>query len=472
MQFNLEKLDQNFVAIEITVDSTEVEAALAEAYKKVVHKVNLPGFRKGQIPRPILEAQFGKEVLYEEAMDILVPKAYFAALEQHQIDAIAQPKLEVKEAFGGEKPFRFIATVEVLPEVKLGKYKGLDVKKAKVKIGEEQIAERLKALQERHSELVLSDKEQVAKGDHAVIDFEGYIDGKPFPGGAAQGHTLEIGSGSFIPGFEEQLEGMMVGTEKEITVPFPQDYPKPELAGKDSTFKVALKEIKVKEVPALDDEFAKTVGKYQDLAELKAEIKEKMVVMAEQEMESNYTQELIDKAVESSKVELPDTLVKNEMEELLHSFEHNLSYQGLAFDQYLAYSKKTKEEVMEDFRPEAVKRVKTDLVLDAIAKAEALEASEEELDLKLKELALRYQQKDPAKMRKDLEKNGRLGDIKHAIILEKAADLIKASALTKDKDKDKDWRSTRTLKSRPRRSNNDELSTNGSGTEQPRRTGI
>lgn len=429
MQFNMEKLDKNFVALEVTVNAEEVEEALAESYKRVVKKVSIPGFRKGHVPRTILEKQFGKEVLYEEAIDIIIPKGYLKALEEYKLEPIDQPKLEVKEAFEAGKPFTFKATVEVLPEVKLGQYKGLKIEKPKVEIKEEQVAERLASLQERHAELVLSDKKNLEKGDFAVIDFEGYIDGQPFSGGAAQAYSLEIGSGSFIPGFEEQLVGMEVGTDKNIKVTFPNDYPREDLAGKEATFKVSLKEIKVKEIPAADDEFAKSVGNFETIDDLKADLREKMIEWAKQESEASFTQAAINQAVENAEFETPETLVKREMEDLLHRFEHNLAYQGLTLDKYLTYVKKSREEVLEDFRPEALKRVKTDLVLSNIARAENLEVTEEELNEKLQELAERYQQKNSAKLRETLESKGQLDSIRQAILLEKASDFIKENAI-------------------------------------------
>lgn len=429
MQFNMEKLDKNFVALEVTVNAEEVEEALAESYKRVVKKVNIPGFRKGHVPRSILEKQFGKEVLYEDAIDIILPKGYLKALEEYQLEPIDQPKLEVKEAFEAGKPFTFKATVEVLPEVKLGQYKGLKIEKPKVEIKDEQVAERLASLQERHAELVLSDKKNLEKGDFAVIDFEGYLDGQPFSGGAAQAYSLEIGSGSFIPGFEEQLIGMEIGTDKNIKVTFPNDYPREDLAGKEVTFKVSLKEIKVKEIPAADDEFAKSVGNFETIDDLKADLREKMLEWAKQESEASFTQAAINQAVENAEFETPETLVKREMEDLLHRFEHNLAYQGLTLDKYLAYVKKSREEVLEDFRPEALKRVKTDLVLSNIARAENLEVTEEELNEKLQELAERYQQKNSAKLRETLESKGQLDSIRQAILLEKASDFIKENTI-------------------------------------------
>ncbi|HEX3048068.1 MAG TPA: trigger factor, partial [Bacillota bacterium] len=260
MQFNLEKLDKNFVALTVTVSPEEVEKSLAESYKVVVNKINLPGFRKGHIPRLILEKQFGKEILYEDAVKILAQDGYLGGIKEYDLEPIAQPKFETVNQFEEGSSFIFKMEIEVLPEVKLGQYKGLAVERVQVKVTDEEIQQKLKELQERHAELTLSDRTQLATGDFAVIDFEGYVGGQAFQGGAAQSYTLEIGSGNFIPGFEEQMIGMETGTERDITVTFPEDYNSQDLAGKEAVFKVKLKEIKVKEIPALDDEFAKSLG--------------------------------------------------------------------------------------------------------------------------------------------------------------------------------------------------------------------
>ncbi|HEY8464345.1 MAG TPA: trigger factor [Bacillota bacterium] len=429
MQFNLEKLEKNLVSIEATVSVEEIEEAIAKAYKKVVKKVNLPGFRKGNIPRHILEAHFGKEVFYEDALDIIVPKAYLEALNEFKLEPIDNPQFEVVEPLDAAKPFVFKAKVELLPEVKLGQYKNLQVEKKQVQITPEDIEKQLKVLQERHTELVLSDKEELEKGDFAVIDFEGYIDGKPFTGGAAQAYTLEIGSETFIPGFEDQLIGMKTGTEREITVTFPADYQNSELAGKEAVFKVALKEIKVKEIPELDDEFAKSVGNFENLDELRKDIETKITSMAELEAENVYSEAVIQKAVSNSEVEIPEIMIKQEIEQMMHRFERNLAHQGLNLEKYLEYSKKTREDVLEEFRPEAEKQVKTDLVLNSIAKQENIEVSEAEIDDKVRELAERYQYKNPEKLKQELTSQGRLAQIKQAIILEKTADFLKESAV-------------------------------------------
>jgi trigger factor len=429
MQFNLEKLDKNFVALTVTVSPEEVEKALADSYKAVVNKINLPGFRKGHIPRLILEKQFGKEILYEDAVKILAQDGYLGGIKEYDLEPIAQPKFEAVNQFEAESAFVFKMEIEVLPEVKLGQYKGLEVERVQVAVTDEEVAQKLKELQERHAELTLSDRTQLAKGDFAVIDFEGYVNGRAFQGGAAQSYTLEIGSGNFIPGFEEQMIGMETGTERDITVTFPEDYNSQDLAGKEAVFKVKLKEIKVKEIPELDDEFAKSLGKFETLQELKDDLTERIRKSSEQEAELKFIDATVKQAVDNSEVEIPETMIQQETEDMMHRFEHNLSYRGLSFEQYSSYSKKNREEMLQEFRPEALQRVKTDLVLSKIAKAEEIKITDNELNMKINELAGMYGEKDPAKLRRDLEKRGRLGAIEQSILLEKTTDFLKEQSV-------------------------------------------
>jgi trigger factor len=429
MQFNLEKLDKNFVALTVTASPEEVEHALADSYKTVVNKVNLPGFRKGHIPRQILEKQFGKEILYEDAVKGLAQEGYLGGIKEYDLHPIAQPKFDAVNQFEAESSFIFKMEIEVLPEVKLGQYKGLAVEKVQVKVTDEEVDQKLKDLQERHAELVLSDRTQLAQGDFAVIDFEGYVGGQAFSGGAAQSYTLEIGSGNFIPGFEEQLVGMETGTDQVIKVTFPEDYNNQDLAGKEAEFKVKLKEIKVKEFPALDDEFAKSLGKFETLRELKEDLYEKIQATSEREAEQKFSDTAVKVAVDNAEVEIPETMIDQEAEDMMRRFEQNLSYRGYSFDQYASFSKKTREEMQQDFRPEALERVKTDLVLSKIAQVEDIQITDAELDMKINELASLYGAKDPVKLRRDLEKKGRLGAIEQTILMEKTTDFLKEQSV-------------------------------------------
>ncbi len=426
MQFNLEKLEKNFVILEVHLEVEEVEESLQEGYKKVVTKVSLPGFRKGHIPRKVLEKQFGKEVFNEEALNLIVPKSYTEAVRYFALEPIDYPQFEIDEAtFGNGQAFVYKATVEILPEVELGQYKGLEVEKEITEISEEKITNHLETMRERHAELVLSDKESLEKGDYAVIDFEGYIDGKPFYGGASQNYSLEIGSGSFIPGFEDQMLGMKVAEKRDIQVAFPEEYHAEELAGKEATFKVELKEIKVKELPVIDDEFASTIGDFSNLEELKEDVRKKLEGHAESENESKYSQAIVDKIVENSQVLTSETLVKRELEEMVQNFEHSLEQQNLSIEKYLSYTNKTMDQMKEEIKPEAERRVKTNLVITSIARIEEIKILEDELDERINELANYYNHSNVAELKKNLIKNGRINDIEQSILFEKTADFIK-----------------------------------------------
>lgn len=423
MPSTLEKLDKNFVSLELTVSPEEIDAALEQAYLRVAKKVSISGFRKGKVPRRVLEAQYGREVLYEEAIDIVVPQAYAAAIEEQGVVPIDHPKFDVVEQFEEGKPFVLKATVEVMPEVKLGEYKGLDVPKPDAVVEAEKVDERLQALRERHSELVVVDRTTLAQGDFAVIDFEGFIDEQAFPGGAAQGQTLEIGGGNFIPGFEDGLVGMEVGTEREIQVTFPEDYHAKELAGKPALFKVSLKEIKIKELPALDDEFAKAMG-YESIEKFREELKSKMEEAAQRQAEDSWKDAVVAKAVENAEVDVPETLIKRQADNMLHDFEHNLAYQGLNLETYLQYTEKTIEQIKEEFAPSAVKRAKTELVLEAIAKAEGIDPSEDEVELEVQQLLRSYPPKDQARAKKEMAKPSRREGIKDAIRMDKTVRFL------------------------------------------------
>lgn len=423
MSSTLERLENNLVTLELTISPEAIDQSLDRAYLQIVQKVSLPGFRKGKIPRRVLETHFGRGVLYEDAVDILVPEAYDEALREHNLEPIDQPQFDVVKPFQEGEPFVIKATVEVMPVVTLGVYKDLQVEKTTAVITDEQVDERLQALRERHSELVGSERTILEKGDFATIDFEGYIDGHPFPGGAGQGQSLEIGSNSFIPGFEEALIGMEVDTEREIAVTFPTDYRATELAGKPATFKVSLKDIKVKELPALDDDFAKALG-LDSLEQLKEDFKIRMQETAEHQAEQAWEEGIVAKAVENAKTDVPMKLIEREIDHMIQEFEHNLSYQGLNFETYLQLAEKTPESVRNEFVPAAEKRVKTDLVLEAIGRAEGLEPSDDELKEKVQALIESYPAKDRAKAQKEFKKPARAEGLRRALLMEKAVHFL------------------------------------------------
>ena len=405
MQTKLDKLENNRVLLEMEADPKEVADAFHQAYRKVVQKLTVPGFRKGKTPRKVLEQQFGKEVLLQDATEILVSRGYYEALLEHKLEPVDHPEIDFPEPLEEGKPFKFQAKVEVLPEVKLGEYKGIALAKANPVVTDEEVEAELKALQERHAELVGADKKVLEKGDFAVIDFEGYLDGEAFPGGAAQGYTLEVGSGSFIPGFEEGLIGMELEEEREVKATFPEDYPQTDLAGKEAVFKVKLHEIKVKDYPVLDDDFAQSLGDFKTMEELKADLKKRRQEAKEQQAAREFEEQVVEKVVEGSSLELTDTLIDRELNYMIQNMEHDFAHRGLKLEEYLQYSEKTLDDLRQELRPQAERRVKTDLVLSAVAKAEGITVSEDEIKERLEYLLQFYPPATQEKMMKEQKAN-------------------------------------------------------------------
>lgn len=379
MQSNYEQLENNRVLLKVEAAAEEVANAFTEAYKKVVKQVSVPGFRKGKTPRVILEQQFGKDVLHQDAVEILVTRGYFQAVLEHKLEPVDQPQIDFEGEIEEGKPFNFQAEVEVLPEVELGAYQNIKAPKELTVVTDEDVEAELKTLQERHAELVAVDKEALEKGDFAVIDFEGYLNEKAFPGGAAQGYTIEVGAGRFIPGFEEGLIGMALNEERDLPLTFPVEYQQQDLAGQAVVFKVKLHEIKAKELPALDDEFVKALGEHETLEAFKTAERKRLQDNKEKEADRNFEAEVIKQVVENSRVQLTDTLVNRELEQIIHRLEHDLETRGLKLEEYLKYTEHTMEQMQDELRPEAEVRVKTDLVLGAIAKAEGISVTEDEL---------------------------------------------------------------------------------------------
>lgn len=386
MKATLEKLENDRVSLEIEVDSAQVESALERAYRKVVRKVNLPGFRKGKVPRAVLERHFGVEVLYEEALDELLPKAYSEALDETQIEPIDHPHLDVIE-FAAGKPFRFKAEVQVKPEVTLGDYKGVAVKRVYERVTEEQVDTVLERYRESLAQLVVAERDVVEAGDFVTIDFEGFVGGKPFQGGAGKNYQLEIGSGRFIPGFEDQLIGATVGAETEVNVTFPEEYHHDELAGAEALFKVTVSEIKVKELPELDDEFAKDVGDKETLAELRMMIRENLEKEANRKADDALRNAVIDEVTDRSEVNLPDILIDRERDSIAQDFLRDLRFSGVDPDAYLEANNLTEDNLKEEFTPQAERRAKAALVLEAISKAEGVSVSSADVDARIDEMA-------------------------------------------------------------------------------------
>jgi len=381
----VEKLDNDRVKLEIEVEAERLDSALDRAYRKVVKRVSVPGFRKGKVPRPILERFYGLQPLLDEALDELLPQAYSEAVSQTKIEPIAAPEIHVIELAPG-KPFRFRAEVYVKPEVKLGEYKGLPVTRRRRKVTEADVDAVLEGLRERSAQLVAVERQEVQKGDFVTIDFEGYVDGKPFPGGAVKDYLLEVGSGQLVDGFEEQLIGARVDEEKDVRVTFPSDHRDPLLAGKDVLFKVRVRSIKVKELPALDDEFAKDVSDKATLAELRAQIRENLEREADRSADEAVREELVRAVTERAEVKVPAVLVDRESEAMVEDFLHTLYHRGIEPDAYLKQEKKSVEDLRREFAPAAERRVKTRLVMEALADAEGITVSEEEIDAHINDL--------------------------------------------------------------------------------------
>lgn len=425
MKATAERLENNKVALTIEVDATVVDAALERAYRKVAQQVSIPGFRKGKAPRRIIEARFGKEALYDEALDELIPQAYREALEIEQIDPIEQPQLSDVEIEEG-KPLRFRAEVAVTPEVQLGEYKGIQVEKLVEQVEEKDIDHILWHFQEEQAELVTADRSTVSEGDFAVIDFEGYVDGQPFAGGAAKGYTLEVGSGRFIEGFEEQLVGAEVGVETEVQVTFPTEYQAEHLAGKEATFKVTVQDIKVKRLPELDDEFARDVSDVETLAELRDEIRAELEESAMRRADNQVRERVVELVRDQSEVELPQVLVDEELADVINDFGRNLARMGIDPQEYLERSEKSVDDLKEEFRPEAEARVKTELVLKAIAKREGIAVERDEVEAKIDELVAG--ERDPREARKRLSDPDRRAAIRTSLLLERTVDFLVENA--------------------------------------------
>jgi trigger factor len=428
MTANWEKIEKNVGVLEVEIDAEQVTLALDKAFRKVVQKVNVPGFRKGKVPRGIFEARFGIESLYQDAIDILLPEAYTQAVEQAGIEPIDRPDVDV-EQFGKGQTFKFKAKVTVKPEVKLGDYKGLVVPAEDANVSDEEVTAELERLQQRHAELVTVDEGPAQLGDQTSIDFEGFLDGVPFEGGKGEQYSLELGSGSFIPGFEEQVVGLNIAEEKDIDVTFPENYQAENLAGKPVVFKVKLHEIKRKNLPALDDEFAKDVSEFDTLDEYKADLVRKLTERKAKDAEVTRETAIIDKATEGAEVEVPQVMVDSEITHMMKDFENRLRQQGMNLDLYYQFSGQDEAALKAQMQGDAEKRVRNNLVLEEIAKAENLDVSEADIDEELENLSKLYNR--PADELRDIfSSNGYLENMGSDLKVRKAVKLLVDSSLT------------------------------------------
>ena len=415
-----EKLEKSRVALTIEASAEEFEAAVNKAYLKMRGKINVPGFRVGKAPRKIIEKMYGEEVFYEESVNIILPDAYEDAIKEQKLDVVGYPEVELESCTKDGVVFK--CTVAVYPEVKLGQYKGLEAPKAEVKVAAADVNARLKEMADRNSRLV-SVERAVKKGDTADIDFEGFDNGVAFDGGKGENFDLEIGSGSFVPGFEEQLIGMKAGEEKDIDITFPENYA-PELAGKPVVFHVKVNEVKVKEVPAVDDEFAKDVSEFDTLKELKADIKKKMTAERTEAAQRAFEDVLMAKVAEGVEAEIPHEMVELQAERMMEQFKQQLAAQGIPFDQYLKMTGTTEADFRKQADGPAAEQVKMDLAVEAIIKAEGLEATDEDVENELKNVAEKYGM-DLETVKKYL----RPEDVKEQVIREKAVKVVADSAV-------------------------------------------
>jgi trigger factor len=419
-----EKVENNQGVLTVEVDAAQVDAALDQAFKKVVQKVSVPGFRKGKIPRKMFEARFGVESLYQDALDILLPAAYGQAVRETGIEPVDRPEVEI-EQMGKGKNLIFKATVTVKPEVKLGDYKNLTIEPKEFAVTDADVDAELKRMQERHAELVVVESGKAENGDIVQIDFEGFQDGVPFEGGKAENYSLELGSGTFVPGFEEQVTGMEIGEEKEISITFPEEYHSPNLAGKQAQFKVKLNGIKRKNLPVLDDEFAKDVSEFDTLEELKADTRKKLEEKAAQDKETYVREQLLLKASENAEIDIPGVMIEQELDQMVNEFAQRLRYQGMDIDLYYQFSGMDESQLRDQFRADATTRVRTALTLDAIAKAENVQVTEEDITEELNKLASVYGR--PAdELRKIFTAQDGLAGLKHDIKARKTVDLLVA----------------------------------------------
>ena len=389
MSLQVEKLENNTAKLTIEVEASKFDKAIQKAYQKNKNKFNIPGFRKGKVPYAMVEKMYGAAVFYEDAANELISGAYAQAAEESGLEIVARPEINVTQIEKG-KPFIFEAEVTTKPEVKLGKYKGIKVEKADVTVTDEEVAEELDKVKEQNARLVAADDKAVEDGDQTTIDFEGFVDGVAFEGGKGEDYPLTIGSHSFIDTFEEQLIGKKVGEEVEVNVTFPENYQAKELAGKPAMFKVTIKEIKVKEYPELDDDFAQDVSEFDTLDEYKEDIKKNLTEKKEKEAEAEKESKVIEAIVNDAEMDIPEKMVEAQAEQMLEEFAQNIAMQGISFEQYLQFTGATVDQMKEQVKPQAQARVESSLVLEAVVKAENFEATEEEVEEEIKEMAGRY----------------------------------------------------------------------------------
>ena len=428
MSFTVENLEKNMAKLTIEVSAEDFEKALQKAYEKNKNKIAVNGFRKGKVPRAVIEKVYGAGVFYEDAANILIPEEYSKAAEESKLDIVSQPEIDVTQIEKG-KSFIFTAEVALKPEVTLGEYLGVEIEKTDAKVTADDVKAELEKVREQNARLVDVTSRGVKDKDQAVIDFEGFVDGVPFEGGKGTDYPLTIGSHSFIDNFEEQLIGAKIGKEVEGNVTFPENYQAAELAGKPATFKVTVKAIKVKELPKLDDDFAKDVSEFDTLADYKADIKKNLTEKKNEEAKREKEAKAVAKAVENASMDIPEGMIKLQVNNMVNEFAQRLQMQGLSIDQYIQYMGSNHQQFMESLKPEAVTRIKNSLVLEAVVKAENITATEDDFEEEVKRMADMYKMEvDKVKeILGDNEKEQIMSDL----AIQKAAELIASKAVEK-----------------------------------------
>ena len=426
MSVQVEKLEKNMAKLTVEVPAENVEKAIQGAYNKMKKSINIPGFRKGKAPRQLIEKMYGKEVFYNDAIDAMLPSAYSDAVEECGEEIVSHPQIDVVQIESG-KPFVFTATVAVKPAVELGEYKGIQVEKAPIEVKDEEIEAQITKEREANSRTVTVDDRAVAQGDIVTLDFEGFVDGVAFEGGKGENYDLTIGSNTFIPGFEDQLVGAEIGKELEVNVTFPEEYGAKELAGKAAVFKCKVNGIKVKELPAVDDEFAQEVSEFDTLDEYKADIKAKLLKEKEDEAARAKEDAVISKIIEGAKMEIPDAMVEYQTRQMLDEFAQRIQSQGISLDQYFQFTGLTEEKYMEEMKPRALQNIQSRLVLEAVAQAENLVAEEADIEEEIKKMADMY--KMEADKIKELLGERQMEEMKKDIAVQKAAKLVAEAAV-------------------------------------------
>ena len=433
MSLQVEKLEKNMAKLTIEVSAEDLDKAMEKAYQKQKSRISLPGFRKGKAPRKMIESMYGKGVFMEDAVNSLVPQEYTKALGECDLEIVSQPEINVTQMEPG-KALIFTADVAVKPEVTLGDYKGVEVPKSEIAVTDEEVDAEVKKEQDKNARTVAVEDRAAANGDITTIDFEGFVDGVAFEGGKGTDYALTLGSGTFIPGFEDQLVGANAGDHVEVKVTFPEEYQAKELAGKEAVFQCDVKKIETKEVPELDDEFAKDLSEFDTLAEYKEDVKKKLTEKKEKEARTAKENAAVDKAIENAQMDIPELMTKTECRQMMDDFSRRMQQQGLSMEQYFQFTGQSMDKMMEDMKPQALKRIQTRLVLEKVAEAENIQPSEEEITEEIQKMADAYKM-EADKIREAIGESG-LEQMKKDMAVQKAVTVIADAAVEVEKAAD------------------------------------